>query len=152
MQFLILIPLGWLSRPLSPAAALGPMMGLGTAYANVGFFGIPVTQLAFGSDYLFYHVGDDRADDHPALHGRGLADGAGGGGGPLASSGPRSRRRSFRRWRSVSGSGRFEIELPPLVSQPMQFIGSIFTPLALYTLGAQVAAARSRASRSCRRP
>jgi predicted permease len=37
----------------------------------------------------------------------------------------------------------FEIELPVVVSQPMQFLGSIFTPLALYTLGAQIAAAKS---------
>jgi predicted permease len=36
----------------------------------------------------------------------------------------------------------FQIDLPTLVVQPMQFLGSIFTPLALYTLGAQVAAAK----------
>jgi predicted permease len=34
----------------------------------------------------------------------------------------------------------FEVQIPALVAQPMQFLGSIFTPLALYTLGAQVAA------------
>ncbi len=37
----------------------------------------------------------------------------------------------------------FQVELPTVVSQPMQFLGSIFTPLALYTLGAQIAAAKS---------
>jgi predicted permease len=36
----------------------------------------------------------------------------------------------------------FEIELPAVLSQPMQFLGSIFTPLALYTLGAGIAAQR----------
>ena len=30
-----------------------------------------------------------------------------------------------------------------MVSQPLQFLGSIFTPLALYTLGAQVASAKA---------
>ncbi|MGE3065480.1 MAG: AEC family transporter, partial [Hyphomicrobiaceae bacterium] len=35
----------------------------------------------------------------------------------------------------------FQIELPVVLSQPMQFLGSIFTPLALYTLGAQIASA-----------
>jgi predicted permease len=35
------------------------------------------------------------------------------------------------------------IELPPVVSQPLQFLGSIFTPLALYTLGAQISTAQS---------
>ena len=55
VQFLILIPLGWLLVVLlRQRASLGPIMGLGTAYANVGFFGIPVTQLAFGSEYLIY--------------------------------------------------------------------------------------------------
>jgi malate permease and related proteins len=33
----------------------------------------------------------------------------------------------------------FDVELPPVVTQPMQLLGAIFTPLALYTLGAQVA-------------
>jgi predicted permease len=37
----------------------------------------------------------------------------------------------------------FDAELPTVMSQPMQLLGSIFTPLALYTLGAQIAAARS---------
>ena len=37
----------------------------------------------------------------------------------------------------------WQIELPPLASQPLQLLGSIFTPLALYTLGAQIAAAGS---------
>ncbi|NJO22786.1 MAG: hypothetical protein HC868_07400, partial [Sphingomonadales bacterium] len=55
VQFLILIPLGWLLvLALRQRASLGPLTGLGTAYANVGFFGIPVTQLAFGPDYLIY--------------------------------------------------------------------------------------------------
>ncbi|MGD9805881.1 MAG: hypothetical protein AB7U78_21080, partial [Hyphomicrobiaceae bacterium] len=39
IQFLILIPLGWLLVILfRMRKSLGPMMGLGTAYANVGFF------------------------------------------------------------------------------------------------------------------
>ena len=37
----------------------------------------------------------------------------------------------------------YQVELPPLASQPLQLLGSIFTPLALYTLGAQIAAAGS---------
>ena len=32
-----------------------------------------------------------------------------------------------------------EVKLPPLIATPLQMMGSIFTPLALYTLGAQVA-------------
>ena len=62
VQFMILIPIGWLLvLLLRMRRSLGPMMGLGTAYANVGFFGIPVTQLAFGPDYLIPFPFDPRA-------------------------------------------------------------------------------------------
>ena len=55
IQFAILIPLGWLLVIFfRQRRSLGPIMGLGTAYANVGFFGIPVTQLAFGDEYLIH--------------------------------------------------------------------------------------------------
>ncbi len=143
IQFAILIPLGWLLVIFfRQRRSLGPIMGLGTAYANVGFFGIPVTQLAFGSEYLIYQsvltalmavlvctvgvalmapAGDSKfaklktAFETPLI--------------PSVIIGL-----------TLRG---FEIELPVVVSQPMQFLGSIFTPLALYTLGAQIAAAKS---------
>lgn len=143
VQFLILIPLGWLlALMLRLRPSLGPMMGLGTAYANVGFFGIPVTQLAFGSEYLIYQsvltalmailvctvgvwmlapAGGDRlgklrtAFETPLI--------------PSVVLGLALRS--------------FDVELPAVVSQPLQFLGSIFTPLALYTLGAQIAAAQN---------
>ncbi len=143
VQFIILIPLGWLLVLLfRQRASLGPIMGLGTAYANVGFFGIPVTQLAFGSDYLIFQSvltalmailvctvgvwmmapsGDSKlaklriAFETPLIPSVVLG---------LALRG-------------------FQIELPTVVSQPLQLLGSIFTPLALYTLGAQIAAAKS---------
>jgi predicted permease len=143
IQFLILIPLGWLLViAFGMRRSLAPMMGLGTAYANVGFFGIPVTQLAFGSDYLIYQSvlsalmailvctvgvwmlapsGDSKlgklknAFETPLIPAVVLG---------LALRG-------------------FEVELPSVVSQPLQFLGSIFTPLALYTLGAQVATAKA---------
>ncbi len=142
--FLILIPLGWLSAiALRQRRSMGPMMGLGTAYANVGFFGIPVTQLAFGSDHLIY-MSVMTALMTILLCTAGVwllapSDG----GGPLA-----KLRTAFETplipsvviGLLIKGFG---IELPTVVSQPMQFLGSIFTPLALYTLGAQVAAAQN---------
>jgi predicted permease len=140
VQFLVLIPIGWLLViVLRLRSGLGPVMGLAAAYANVGFFGVPVTLLAFGADYLIYQsvlaalmailtctvgvwmLAPDRGDiltkfrtvfETPLLPSIALG---------LALRG-------------------FEVELPPLIGQPMQFLGSIFTPLALYTLGAQVAA------------
>ncbi|MGE5514116.1 MAG: AEC family transporter [Bacteroidota bacterium] len=141
VQFMILIPLGWLlvlvfrMRP-----SLGPMMGLGAAYANVGFFGIPVTQLAFGPEYLIHQsVLTALMAILVCTVGVWLLAPAGEGGAlqklkiafetPLIPS---------------VGLGLLlrglEIELPAVLSQPLQFLGSIFTPLALYTLGAGIAA------------
>ncbi len=141
VQFLILIPLGWLLvLAFRMRASLGPMMGLGTAYANVGFFGIPVTQLAFGPDYLIYQsVLTALMAVLVCTVGVWLLAPAGGS--PLA-----KLRTAFETplipsvvlGLTLRG---LEVELPVVVAQPMQFLGSIFTPLALYTLGAQVAAA-----------
>lgn len=142
VQFLVLIPLGWLLvLAFRMRKSLGPMMGLGTAYANVGFFGIPVTQLAFGSDYLIYQS-VLTALMAVLVCTVGVALLAPKGGSRLAKF-----RTAFETplipsvLLGLALKG-FQIELPTVVAQPMQFLGSIFTPLALYTLGAQVAAAR----------
>ncbi|MBS0244151.1 MAG: AEC family transporter, partial [Proteobacteria bacterium] len=141
-QFLILIPVGWLlALVLRMRRTLAPMIGLGAAYANVGFFGVPVTQLAFGPDYLIYQsvlaalmailtttvgvwimapAGGNRFDKLKAALSTPMVP-------------------SIVLGLALRG---FEVELPPVVGQPAQLLGSIFTPLALYTLGAQVAASR----------
>jgi predicted permease len=142
VQFLILIPLGWLLvLVFRMRRSLGPMMGLGTAYANVGFFGIPVTQLAFGSEYLIYQS-VLTALMAVLVCTVGVALLAPSGGNKLA-----KLRTAFETPLIPSvllglALRGFQLELPTVVLQPMQFLGSIFTPLALYTLGAQVAAAR----------
>lgn len=143
VQFLILIPLGWLlvimfrMRP-----TLGPMMGLGTAYANVGFFGIPVTQLAFGPEYLI-HQSVLTAMMAVLVCTAGVALLA-----PAGDSRLGKLKTAFETPLIPSVAAGLllrglEIQLPVVVSQPMQFLGSIFTPLALYTLGAQIAAAKT---------
>lgn len=143
VQFLLLIPLGWLAVIiLRQRATLGPMMGLGTAYANVGFFGIPVTQLAFGSEYLIYQS-VLTALMAVLVCTVGVALLAPAGGSKLA-----KLKTAFETPLIPSvvlglALRGFEVELPTVVSQPMQFLGSIFTPLALYTLGAQIASAKS---------
>lgn len=142
IQFMILIPLGWLLvLVLRLRASLGPITGLGTAYANVGFFGIPVTQLAFGPEYLLHQsVLTAMMTILVCTLGVWLLSPGGG---------------AWRKLRSAFetplipsvalgvGLRYLEIELPPLASQPLQLVGSIFTPLALYTLGAQIANARA---------
>jgi len=143
IQFMILIPVGWmLVRLLRMRTSLGPMMGLGTAYANVGFFGIPVTQLAFGPDYLLHQsVLTALAAVLVCTVGVALLAPPGDGGalGKLKTAFETPLIPSVVLGLLLRG---FEIELPPLLSQPMQVLGSIFTPLALYTLGAGVAAQR----------
>ena len=143
VQFLFLIPIGWLLVVLlRMRASLGPMMGLAAAYANVGFFGIPVTQLAFGPEYLL-HQSVLTALMSILVTTIGVWLLAPGGASPLS------------KLRTAFGTPLipsvvlglalrgFEIELPQVVAKPMQFLGSIFTPLALYTLGAQVASAKA---------
>ncbi len=143
VQFMILIPLGWLLVIFfRQRRSLGPIMGLGTAYANVGFFGIPVTQLAFGDEYLIYQS-VLTALMAVLVCTLGVALLAPAGGSKFA-----KLRTAFETplipsviiGLTLRG---FQVELPTVVSQPMQFLGSIFTPLALYTLGAQIAAAKS---------
>jgi hypothetical protein len=141
VQFMFLIPLGWLLvLALRQRSSLGPMMGLGTAYANVGFFGIPVTQLAFGPDYLIHQsVLTALMAILVCTVGVWLLAPSGGSKlGKLKSAFETPLIPSVALGLVLRG---FQIELPPLVSQPLQFLGSIFTPLALYSLGAQVAAA-----------
>jgi predicted permease len=142
-QFVLFIPLGWgLARLFGLRASIGPLMGLGTAYANVGFFGIPVTQLAFGSEYLL-HQSVLTAMVTVMLCTVGVALIAPSGGSPVA------RIRIAFETPLIPAIGlaialrAAGVELPTIVSQPLQFIGGIFTPLALYTLGAQVSQARS---------
>ncbi|HRD78584.1 MAG TPA: AEC family transporter, partial [Hyphomicrobiaceae bacterium] len=143
VQFMILIPLGWLMVILfRRRRTLGPMMGLGTAYANVGFFGIPVTQLAFGSEYLIYQsVLTALMAILVCTLGVWLMA-------PSGTSRISKLKTAFETPLIPSVAiglalRGFEIELPHVLTQPMQFLGSIFTPLALYTLGAQIAAAKS---------
>ena len=140
VQFLILIPLGWLAAMFfRMRQGLGPVMGLATAYANVGFFGVPVTLLAFGADYLIYQsvLAALMATLTCTVGVWMLA--------PPGSS-------VFVKFRTVFETPLipsiilglalrgFEVRFPPLIAQPMELLGGIFTPLALYTLGAQVAA------------
>ena len=139
VQFMILIPIGWLLvLLLRMRKSLGPMMGLGTAYANVGFFGIPVTQLAFGPDYLIHQsVLTALMAVLVCTLGVWLLAPAGGGLSKLRTAFETPLIPSVGIGLTLRG---LEIELSPVVSQPLQFLGSIFTPLALYTLGAGIAA------------
>ena len=141
-QFLIIIPIGWLAALLlRMRAGLGPVTGLAAAYANVGFFGVPVTLLAFGPDYLIYQsvLAALMAILTCTVGVWMLAPSGGDVPAKLKSVFQTPLIPSIGLGLALRG---FEVEMPPLVAQPMQFLGSIFTPLALYTLGAQLAATK----------
>lgn len=142
VHFLMLIPVGWLLViVLRMRHGLGPIMGLAGAYANVGFFGVPVTLLAFGPDYLIYQsvLAALMAILTCTIGVWMLAPGRGDVATKLRTVFDTPLLPAIAIGLALRG---FEIELPTLVAQPMQFLGSIFTPLALYTLGAQVATTR----------
>jgi predicted permease len=144
VQFMILIPTGWLLVLLfRMRRSLAPMVGLGTAYANVGFFGVPVTLLAFGEGYLIYpSVLAAMMAILVSTIGVWVMAPAGTGGmlSKLKAAFATPLIPSIFVGLALRG---FEVELPTLIGQPIQLIGSIFTPLALYTLGAQVAAVKA---------
>ena len=142
LLFALLIPIGWLTAVVfRQRDSLGPMMGLGAGYANVGFFGIPVAQLAFGSGSVIYMsvmtavVAILMCTVGVAL----LAPASASRLGKLKAAFSTPLMPSVALGLALRG---LDVELPPFVSQPMLLLGSIFTPLALYTLGAQIADAK----------
>ena len=142
LLFTLLIPIGWLTAALfRQRSSLGPMMGLGSGYANVGFFGIPVAQLAFGSGSVIYmSVMTIVATTLICTLGVAMLAPAGASKlGKLRSAFSTPLMPSVALGLALRG---LDVELPSVVTQPLLLLGSIFTPLALYTLGAQVADAK----------
>lgn len=140
VQFLILIPIGWLAAMLfRMRRGLGPVMGLATAYANVGFFGVPVTLLAFGPDFLIHQsvLAALMATLTCTVGVWMLAPSGGSVVAKLKTVFETPLIPSIIIGLLLRG---FEIRIPTLIQQPIELLGTIFTPLALYTLGAQVAA------------
>ncbi|MEQ8823732.1 MAG: AEC family transporter [Filomicrobium sp.] len=141
VQFLVLIPVGWLvAMAFGLPRIFGPLMAMATVYANVGNYGIPLVQLAFPPQFILHQsvitalmtilmvsVGawllapdDNRsgilsrikmAFETPVI--------------PSVIIGL-----------TLRG---FEIDLPHAVAKPIELIGTTFAPLALFTLGAQLA-------------
>ena len=142
LLFSLLVPIGWITAHVfRQRSSLGPMMGLGSGYANVGFFGIPVAQLAFGSGSVIYmSVMTAVATILICTVGVALlAPASSSRLGKLKSAFATPLMPSVALGLALRG---LDVELPPMVAQPMLLLGAIFTPLALYTLGAQVAEAK----------
>ncbi len=141
LQFLVLIVIGWLVAVIFRLGpSLRPVMALGTMYANIGFFGIPVVQLAFAPEYILHQsVMTSLISIVIVTVGVWMLAPVEAGAGPFA----RFRQAFETPVIPAVAAGLllrgFEVTLPPVVGLPVQMLGSIFTPLALFTLGCQLA-------------
>ena len=141
VQFAMLIALGWVAtRAFRLERSLAPVMALATVYANVGFYGIPVVQLAFPPEFILHQsIITALMTILIVTVGVWMLAPEGGGQGLFG----RLRLAFDTRVIPAVAVGLllrgFEVTLPAVLSVPVQLMGMIFTPLALYTLGAQLA-------------
>jgi predicted permease len=143
LQVIGLIAIGWTAaRMLGLAGAAPIIVGLATAVSNSASFGLPITELAFGADMILHQAVIVSAQTifvftlGPIL----LLGGSDGW------------RTGLRTLKSplypaiIIGLAlnAFDIELPDLVATPFAMLGGLYLPLALVTLGAQLATSNSR--------
>lgn len=143
LQFIGLTGLGWLlARMIGLRDAAAIVVGLATALSNSGNFGIPLAELAFGADMILHQAVIVSTQSifvftlGPVL----LLGG---------SDGWRSGLQSLKSplyAAIITGLtlNAFSIKLPALMATPLAMVGSVYTPLALFALGAQLAASNSR--------
>lgn len=141
VQFALLMALGWLAAVVFRLSReYRAILALATVYANVGFFGMALVQLAFPADFILQQsVVTSLMTMLIVSAGVWMLAPDGGSAGPFG-----RLRQAFETpvipavvvGLALRG---LEIEPPPVLSMPIKMLGSIFTPLALYTLGAQLA-------------
>lgn len=142
LQFSVLTALGWgIAMLCRIPKDLQPVVGIAMAFANSGNFGLPVAQLAFPPDYLLHQT------LIVSLHSVlivpfGVMVLASSNGGVLASL--KALLVSPMILGVVAGlivKG-FEIQLPQLVTFPIELVSGAYISIALFTLGAQLAETR----------
>ena len=143
LQFVGLTGLGWLiARIIGLRGAVPIIVGLATALSNSGNFGIPLAELAFGADMILHQavIVSTQSIFVFTL-------------GPMlllgGSDGWRTGLQSLRSPMYTAiiiglALNAFDVALPELVAIPLGMLGSLYTPLALFALGAQLAASKSR--------
>ena len=143
LQFIGLTCLGWLfARALGLAGTVPIVIGLAMALSNSGNFGIPLAELAFGADMILHQAVIVSAQSifvftlGPVL----LLGG---------SEGWRTGLQSLKSplyAAIITGLtlNALDVALPTLLATPLAMVGSLYTPLALFTLGAQLSTSQSR--------
>lgn len=140
VQFLVLIPVGWLvALAFRYSNSFAGLVALTTVYANVGNFGIPLVQLAFPERYILHQsVITSLMTILIVTVGIWI----------LAP--PQKQGGFFSRLMLAFETPvipavciglllrGFEVELPIVVGKPIELVGSVFAPLALFALGAQL--------------
>ena len=141
VQFLVLAAVGWaIARACGLRDGMPAVIGLAMALSNSGNFGLPLAELAFGSDMVLHQaVIVSTQSIFVFTLGFVMILGAAG-------------------WRQglrglinpifpavIIGLtlNAFEVELPTLVGLPLEMLGRLYTPLALFTLGAQLTTIRT---------
>lgn len=141
VQFLILIPVGWLiAIAFGLPKIFGPIMAMATVYANVGNYGIPLVQLAFPEQFLLHQsvITALMTILMVTL-------------GPWLLAPKREKASMLSRLAMAFETPivpaviiglllrGFEIRLPQAIGTPIEMLGATFPPLALFALGAQLA-------------
>jgi predicted permease len=142
LQFAVLSVVGWgIAAVCRVPPMLQPVVGVATAFANTGNFGLPVAQLAFPPDYLLHQT------IIVSLHSILIVSF-----GVLVLAHQRGSLLQSIRALLVSpmilgvAAGilvkGFDVELPYLVTHPIKIISGAYICIALFTLGAQLAETR----------
>ncbi|MDJ0946195.1 MAG: AEC family transporter [Kiloniellales bacterium] len=140
VQFFVLLGVGWLvARGAGLAAGARPVVALSAAFANSGNFGIPVIELAFGPAYVLHQavitaiLGILILVVLPVM----LAEGR------LSLLSALKELFATPLIPAVALGlllNAFDLALPRVVAQPLQVVGSAYVAVALFGLGAQLAA------------
>lgn len=142
VQFLFLIPIGWLLAMIFRLKAnYTPIVAMATVYANVGNYGIPLVQLAFPPDFILHQsVITSLMTILIVTVGAWLLAPAAQRAGPLARLKVAFETPTIPAVLIGLALRAADYELPPVIGTPIELTGSIFAPLALLALGAQLAA------------
>lgn len=142
IQFAALMALGWGSAKLFRLPAeMAPVFAMATVYANVGNYGIPLVKLAFPPQFILHQsVITSMMTMLIVSVGAWMLAPASGNRGVLG------RLKVAFETPVVPAVivglvlRALELRLPPVLSIPLELIGATFPPLALFALGAQLAA------------